>query len=101
MSATAPTLLLRVAATWPLPGLGLLVLPDGPTPYLAACALHSAHAVTIELPGGSRQPSLATVEEVVRPDDSTGPQRGLLLDLGPTRELPIGTSIWLATTVVR
>lgn len=101
MSPAVPILLLRVAATWPLPGLGLLALPDGPTPYLAACALHSAHAVVLELPGGSRQPGLATVEEVVRPDDSTGPQRGLLLDLGTTRELPIGTSIWLDATVMR
>ncbi|MET4075680.1 hypothetical protein [Hymenobacter sp. UYCo722] len=88
-----PVLLLRVAAAWPLPGLGLLVLPDGPTPYLAACDLHTALAVEAHLPDGTRHPGLATVEEVARPETTV---LSLLLDLSPARELPVGTIIWLA-----
>ena len=91
-----PLLLLRVAAAWPLPGLGLLALPDGPTPYLAACRLHMALAVEVRWPDGTCHTGQATVEEVSRPTDAAGPNSGLLLDLGPTRELPVGTTIWLA-----
>ena len=87
------TLLLRVAAAWPLPGLGLLVLPEGPTPYLAACALHTALAIEAHRPDGTHQSGVATVEEVSRPEATV---RGLLLDLGPDWELPVGTGIWLA-----
>ena len=90
-----PLLLLRVAAAWPLPGLGLLALPDGPTPYLAVCALHTALPVEIHLPDGTRHPGQATVEEVSRSTDVAGPSRSLLLDLGFARELPVGTTIWL------
>ena len=92
-----PLLLLRVAAAWPLPGLGLLVLPDGPTTHLLAYDLHTALAVAAHLPEGRHQPAHATVEEVSRPDDgASGPTRGLLLDLQGICELPIGTTIWLA-----
>ena len=96
MPSQTPILLLRVAQAWPLPGLGLLVLPDAPTPHLAAYALHTALAVTAHLPDGSRQPGLATVEEMSRPDDAAGHTRGLLLDLQGRRGLPVGTTIWLA-----
>lgn len=98
MPASAPILLLRVATSWPLPGLGLLALPAGPTPHLTALPLHTALAVEVELPDGSRQPGLATVEEVSRANDSTGPARGLLLDLGLIRELPAGTALWLSAS---
>ena len=47
------TMLLRVVASRPLPGLGLLALPDGPTPYLAACGLHTALAIEAHLPDGT------------------------------------------------
>lgn len=89
-----PLLLLRVATAWPLPGLGLLVLPDGPTPYLAACNLHTALTVEVRLPDGTRHAGLATVEEITR--STAGPASGLLLDLGPNLELPVGSTIWLA-----
>ena len=95
MPMSPPVLLLRVAAAWPLPGLGLLVLPDGPTPYLAACSLHVALAIEAHLPDGTRHSGLATVEEVSRPTDATGPASGLLLDLGPIQQLPVGSTIWL------
>ena len=91
----APVLLLRVAQAWPLPGLGLLVLPAGPTPCLAACGLHAALAVAAHLPDGTRHAGTASVEEVSRPDDVAAPTRGLLLDLGPARYLPPDTEIWL------
>jgi hypothetical protein len=94
MPPETSTLLLRVAAVWPLPGLGLLALPDGPTPYLAACPLHTALAVEIRLPDGGRHSSLATVEEVSHAA-AAGPTSGLLLDLGLVRELPAGTTVWL------
>lgn len=96
MSTSPPTLLLRVAAAWPLPGLGLLALPDGPTPYLAALSLHTALPVEVHLPDGTRLRGLATVEEVSRP--AAAPASGLLLDLGITRELPEGTTVWLAAS---
>lgn len=91
-----PLLLLRVAATWALPGLGLLALPDGPTPHLNAHPLHTALAVEAELPEGTRLTGRATVEEVIRPDTTDAPARGLLLDFGTAAALPPGTSIWLA-----
>ena len=93
---TAPAvLLLRVAAAWPLPGLGLLALPDGPAPALAAYDLHAALAVEAVLPGGARHAATATVEEVTRPE-APDPTRGLLLDWEPALELPAGAEIWLA-----
>ncbi|MCI1190101.1 hypothetical protein MON38_21970 [Hymenobacter sp. DH14] len=95
MNPDDPRFLLRVAAAWPLPGLGLLALPEGPTPYLAACGLHTALAVVVRLPDGTCQPGFATVEEVSRPDDDV-PTRGLLLDVAGLRELPRGTTIGLA-----
>ncbi|GAB3582526.1 hypothetical protein [Hymenobacter daeguensis] len=90
-----PILLLRAAASWPLPGLGLLALPDGPTPHLLPYALHTALAVVSIGPGGERHSGTATVEEVARPDEAGAPVRALLLDLnGPVMLLP-GTEIWL------
>ncbi|GAB3875333.1 hypothetical protein GCM10028824_30460 [Hymenobacter segetis] len=96
MTTPAPGLLLRVAAIWPLPGLGLLALPAGPTPLLLPYALHTALVVAAILPDGTRQPGTATVEEVSRPDTGTGPVRGLLLDMGTACALPPDTEIWLA-----
>ena len=92
MTTPLPQLLLRVAATLPLPGLGLLALPDGPTPYLATCDLHKALLLEAHLPDGTRQLGAATVEEVARAETTV---RGLLLDLNTTAALPPGTTIWL------
>ncbi|MDB5268807.1 MAG: hypothetical protein JWP58_1847 [Hymenobacter sp.] len=93
MTAPAPTLLLRVAATWPLPGLGLLALPDGPTPHLTTYELHAAVAVEAVLPDGARHPATATVEEITR---GAIPERGLLLDFGASIAVPDSSEIWLA-----
>ncbi|GAB3292440.1 hypothetical protein ACFQT0_07060 [Hymenobacter humi] len=91
---TPDLLLLRVAATWPLPGLGLLALPNGATPHLLAQPLHTALPVEIELTTG-RLAGVGTVEEISRADTV---ERGLLLDFGPgvVPTLPAGTGIWLA-----
>ena len=91
----ASLLLLRVATTWPLPGLGLLALPAGPTPHLSAHPLHSALAVTATVPDGESYAAIATVEEVTRPAAPTTVIRSLLLDFGSPVDLPPGTEIWL------
>lgn len=99
MSLSEP--LLQVAATWPLPGLGLLALPPAAGPALAGYALHTALAVEATLPDGTRHAAHATVEEITRPEASAGgegagPVRGLLLTFAQPVELPPGTTIWLA-----
>jgi hypothetical protein len=90
-----PILLLRVAATWPLPGLGLLALPAGSTPHLLPYALHTALAVLAIGPDGERHVGTATVEEVTQPGASDTPVRSLLLDFGAPIPLSPNTEIWL------
>jgi hypothetical protein len=92
---SAPSLLLRVATTWSLPGLGLLALPDGPTPLLLAYSLHTALTVQAVLPDGTCHLAGATVEEITRPGDSDIPARGLLLDFGSSVAVLPGTEIHL------
>lgn len=92
MSVSTPALLLHVATTWPLPGLGLLALPAGPTPHLTAYALHATVAVEAVLPDGTRHTATATVEEISREAAS---ERGLLLDFGMPVALPVGSEIRL------
>jgi hypothetical protein len=87
-----PTHLLCVAAAWPLPGLGLLALPAGPTPYLGLQALHTALPVVAIATNGERHAGTATVEEITQSGIAV---RGLLLDLGMTETLLPGTNIWL------
>ena len=91
-----PPLLVCVAATWSLPGLGLLALPQEPAAPLAAYALHTALLVEAVLPNGTRHAAQATVEEITRPEESTASTRGLLLDFAGPLALPPGTTIWLA-----
>ena len=94
---SVPLLLLCVASAWPLPGLGLLVLPAQPTSTLATYALHSALAVEVWLPDGTVLQGWATVEEITRPDTTAEPaQCALLLDLDGAVALPPGTEIRLA-----
>jgi hypothetical protein len=93
-----PTLLLRVAATWSLPGLGLLAIPASPTPHLQPYALHTALAVVAIGPNDERRIGTATVEEVTQLHQHNEPVRGLLLDFdGPVALLP-DTEIWLHTS---
>ncbi|WP_426060516.1 hypothetical protein [Hymenobacter sp. B1770] len=88
-----PLLLLCVATAWPLPGLGLLVLPAASTPHLVDYDLHTALAVEAVLPGGACYRGTATVEEITRAEVA---ERGLLLELAQdTPGLLPGTEIWL------
>jgi len=87
----AEDLLLRVQAAWPLPGLGLLVLPAGPTPALAGYALHTALIVRLDLPN-EQVVATATVEEVSH--DAASVQTLLLHDFAQTA-VPDGTAVWL------
>jgi len=87
-------MLLRISAVWPLPGLGLLALPEGPTPYLANLALHTALAISVAIPQDTIYAGIATVEEITRGDETV---RGLLLQLPDgLPPLPAGTEIWQA-----
>ena len=97
MNTPGSALLLRVAATWPLPGLGLLALPSGPTPHLTAYELHAAVAVEAILPDGTRHAATATVEEITR---EMVLERGLLLDFGTTVALPNNSEIWLVPALL-
>ncbi|AMJ67659.1 hypothetical protein [Hymenobacter sp. PAMC 26628] len=87
----SPTLLLRVAAAWAVPGLGLLALPAGPDGALRAHALHTALPIEARLPGGPTAGGTATVEEIEREGVAS---YGLLLDLGALVTVPPGTEIW-------
>lgn len=89
------TLLLRVAATWPLPGLGLLALPADPTPHLQPYALHTTLAVLATGPNGERHAGTATVEEITQPHEPDAPVRGLLIEFGTPVTLLSGAEIWL------
>jgi hypothetical protein len=87
-------LLLRVAATWFLPGLGVLVVPAGATPRLANYPLHTALGVVAEVAGGTLAPATATVEEITREGTTNW---ALLLDFGRLarpRCCPVPTSGW-------
>ena len=89
-------LLLHAAATWPLPGLGVLVLPAGPTPHLGGYPLHTALEVEVAPPGAARYAATATVEETTRNGAPDEPTRALLLNITGAERLPPGTEIWLA-----
>ncbi len=91
MPEPASVFLLRVAAAWPVPGLGLLALPAGPDAPLRAHALHTALAVEARLPAGAPVAGTATVEEIDRAGRTT---YGLLLDFAAPMALPPGTEIW-------
>jgi hypothetical protein len=84
-----------VAASFRVPGLGLLVLPTAPAPaWLGAHPLHTALLLRLHRSG---QPSLslpATIEELARDDQP--PARALLLDADPGGPLPAGA--WLEIT---
>lgn len=90
---TTSRLLLRVASALPVPGMGLLALPDGPTPQLEHYALHTTLAVEATGPDGFRQAATATVEEIT---NAGTPKRGLLLDFANPVALPNGAEIWLS-----
>lgn len=93
MGMTFSTLLLRVAAAWPVPGLGLLLLPDAEAPSaLQAYPLHTALPVVVYQPDGSQLHAAATVEEVTQANTVL---YGLLVAVEEADAIPAGTEIWL------
>jgi len=81
-----------IAASFRLPGLGLLVLPTLPAPtWLADYALHTALAIKLLVEGLQPIPLTGTVEELAHANQPV--QRALLLDFAPDTPLPIGTRL--------
>lgn len=92
-----PEPLLEVAASWPLPGLGVLLLPASETPAgpLAAYELHTVLRVQLVLPTGEREEALASVEEVAH----SGIVRALLLTHESAVAVPPGTQVYALPAV--
>ena len=91
---SSPTLLLRVAAAWPVPGLGLLLLPDAQaSTVLHIYPLHTALRIVAHRPDGAPWQATATVEEVAHGDAR---QYGLLVTIDEADAAPAGTEVWLA-----
>lgn len=79
-----------VEASFRLPGLGLLVVPALPAPsWLADYDLHTALTITLPTSEQHSEPIVGTVEEIAQADQLE--RRALLLDLGATILLPVGT----------
>ncbi|MCC3160267.1 hypothetical protein LJ737_23725 [Hymenobacter sp. 15J16-1T3B] len=91
-------LLLVVASTLRLPGLGTLVGAGRYEAALHRFPLHSSLEVELRLPGGPLVVP-ATVEELQRPADAPDADATtdyvLLLDSDRVGELPAGTEVWL------
>lgn len=94
MPTHEPLATLVVAASFRVPGLGVLAVPAaGPAAAsLAAYALHTALAVS--LVDESQLALTGTVEELTH--DGQPPRRALLLDFDPGGPLPVGARLRLA-----
>lgn len=91
-------LLMRVARSFALPGLGVLLLPETMAPALLSFDLHTALALTLHLPDGAEATTIATVEEISQPD---APEtRALLLTQEGAAPVPAGTEVWWAGTEI-
>jgi len=85
-----------IAASFRLPGLGILVLPVVPAPFwLSEYALHTALEVTLLVENLSPNTFIGTVEELTHDDQPT--QRALLLEFSLNSALLPGTRLKLAT----
>jgi hypothetical protein len=95
-------ILLRVARSIHVPGLGLLVLPAQPSAVLRQLPLHSALEVFIgeDAPAVAQVPLSATVEDVQFAHEQTeqAPVVGLLLESSTATALMPGTALWWQTT---
>lgn len=94
----AETFLFRVDKIFPLPGLGLLLLPAPGASALDSQALHAALRLTLRHPTGPAEPAVATVEEITR--DAAPAVRGLLLPEPGPRPVAPGTEVWWAGAVM-
>lgn len=97
-----PELLLIVAESYRLTGLGLLAIGRQPTPLLREFALHTKLEVNLLFPDGRQQSVPASVEEMSRPLEPAGPQAPptaltaavLVLESERLTDLPPDTEIW-------
>lgn len=85
-------LLFRLAKSFSLPGLGILLLPETASPDLAVLALHTHLRLSLRYPGGQQLHIVASVEEIARPD--TPETRALLLTAPDAQPVPAGTEVW-------
>ena len=85
-------LLFRVAKSFSLPGLGILLLPETASLALSEPARHTHLRLTLRYPGGHELRTVASVEEITRPD---APEtRALLLTAPDAQPVPAGTEVW-------
>jgi hypothetical protein len=97
-----PHLLLIVAESYRLTGLGLLAVARRSEPLLRQFALHTKLEVQLRFPDGRRQTVPASVEEMSRPAEATDSvavpaertDYVLLLESELVADLPPGTEIW-------
>jgi len=87
-------LLLRVAESFTLTGLGVLLFPDELATNLTSFELHTALALTLHYPDGHKELAVASVEEVARPEILA--TRVLLLTHEGTTLVPVSTEVWWA-----
>ena len=85
-------LLLRVAESVALTGLGVLLLPESGAAELESQPLHTALALTLRYPNGTESAAVATVEEIARPGNAEA--RTLLLTHDGAGTVPVGTEVW-------
>ena len=85
-------LLFRVDKIFPLPGLGVLLLPETTVPALHKLDLYTALKLQLRYPSGHSQTVLASVEEITREDASA--IRGLLLTQESLPMVALGTEVW-------
>lgn len=84
--------LFRVAESFFLTGLGVLLLPDGEGPELYRWPLFTAVRVDLRTPSGQQETVIASVEEITRPGHPA--TRALLLTQARTEPVPPGTGVW-------
>jgi hypothetical protein len=85
-------MLFRVAKSFFLTGLGVLILPENPVPELQPFALHTSWRLTLAQPDGARRAALASLEELTRPHEPA--TRVLLLTQENAEPVPAGTEVW-------
>jgi len=85
-------LLFRVAKSFFLTGLGVLVLPENPGLELQPFALHTTWRLTLLQPDGERHTAIASLEELTRPNEPA--TRVLLLTQEKAEPVPVGTEVW-------
>ncbi|WP_133272829.1 hypothetical protein [Hymenobacter radiodurans] len=95
-------LLLTVAESYRLTGLGVLAIGQHPAPVLQQFALHTKLEVHVHFPDGHHKMVVASVEEMSRPAKTASPNAEpatqtdavLLLESDVVTDLPPGTEIW-------